>query len=147
MSNKIAELDYASEYDMAHLWGKVNIVIRALNNLKCVEEEPANATIVIRDIQRTLEQVKQRVESTRTQEIRREIVKERDIEKEEKDNRKPLPVHFPKYVYERILFDIGQASMCWESPEKAGIFCSEKAIDIAFELCHFIADLIKEGKQ
>jgi len=39
MLNKIAKLDYASEYSMAHLWGKVNIVIQALNNLKCVEEE------------------------------------------------------------------------------------------------------------
>jgi len=36
---KIAELDSASEYSMAHMWGKLNIVIRALNNLKCVEEE------------------------------------------------------------------------------------------------------------
>ena len=36
---KIAELDYTSGYNMAALWGKVNIVIQALNNLKCVEEE------------------------------------------------------------------------------------------------------------
>ena len=36
---KIAELDYASEYNMADTWGKLNEVIRAVNNLKCVEEE------------------------------------------------------------------------------------------------------------
>ena len=44
--DKIAELDYASEYSMAHMWGKLNIVIQALNNLKCVEkEEPIYETL------------------------------------------------------------------------------------------------------
>ena len=44
--NKIAELDYASEYSMAHMWGKLNKVIQALNNLKCAEnEEPIFETL------------------------------------------------------------------------------------------------------
>ena len=36
---KIAEMDYASNYEIADLCGKLNEVIRAINNLKCVEEE------------------------------------------------------------------------------------------------------------
>jgi ribosomal protein L22 len=37
---KIAELDYASEHSAGRImWGKLNEVIRAVNGLKCVEEE------------------------------------------------------------------------------------------------------------
>ena len=57
-----------------------------------------------------------------------------------------LQTRLPKHVSERILLDIGRASMCWENPEKAGVFDEKKALDIAFELCHFIADLI-DSKQ
>jgi len=67
-------------------------------------------------------------------------------EKEKKDNRR-LPERLPKHVFERIHQDIGQASMCWACPEKAGVFDAKKAADIAFELCHFIADLIDSKKE
>lgn len=57
---------------------------------------------------------------------------------------KPLSERLPEGTFSRIHRDIGQASMCWEYPEKAGIFNSKKAADIAFELCHFIADMIEQ---
>jgi len=63
-----------------------------------------------------------------------------------KDKRKPLSERLPESVFNRIHFDIGQASMCWEHPEKAGVFDAKKAGDVAFELCHFIADAIEEAK-
>ena len=48
---KIAELDYGNEYSMADMWGKLNKVIRALNNLKCVEEEvPIYETLSHNDV-------------------------------------------------------------------------------------------------
>ena len=31
--------------------------------------------------------------------------------------------------------------MCWENIDEAGTFDATKAADIAFELCHFIADI------
>ncbi|MCK4735716.1 MAG: hypothetical protein KAT65_24895 [Methanophagales archaeon] len=36
---KIKEMDYASEYSMADMWGKLNEVIQVVNGQKCVEEE------------------------------------------------------------------------------------------------------------
>ena len=63
-----------------------------------------------------------------------------------KDNRKPLSERLPELAFARIYQDIGQASMCWEHPEKAGVFDSEKAADIALELCHFVADLLEESQ-
>ena len=67
----------------------------------------------------------------------------RDI-KEANDgkNRKPLSERLPEHIFERIHQDIGQASMCWENIGKAGIFDAKKAGEIAFELCHFIADVM-----
>lgn len=66
--------------------------------------------------------------------------------KDKKNSRKSLAVRLPKHVFKRIHQDIGQASMCWEHPEKAGVFDAKKAADIAFELCHFVADVIEEAK-
>lgn len=63
-----------------------------------------------------------------------------------KDNRKPLSERLPKHVFERIHQDIGQASMCWDNIDEAGTFDAKKASDIAFELCHFIADIIEKEK-
>ena len=37
--SKIKKMDYASEYSMAHMWERLNEVIRVVNKLKCVEEE------------------------------------------------------------------------------------------------------------
>ena len=53
---------------------------------------------------------------------------------------KELSKRLPENVFNRIHEDIGQASMCWDRIEKAGIFHSEKASKIAFDLCHFIAN-------
>ena len=46
-------------------------------------------------------------------------------------------------VLERIYQDIGHASTCWTKLEKAGTFKAEMAGEIAFELCHFIADKLE----
>ena len=61
-------------------------------------------------------------------------------------NRKPLSERLPEHIFERIYQDIGQASMCWENIGKAGVFDAKKAGEIAFELCHFIADVIDKEK-
>jgi len=52
----------------------------------------------------------------------------------------PLSRRLPEYIFNRIHQDIGQASMCWDSPDKAGIFHADDASTIAFNLCHFVAD-------
>ena len=36
---KIEVMDYANEYNFAHMWEKLNAVIRAINNLRCQEKE------------------------------------------------------------------------------------------------------------
>ena len=36
---RIQEMDYASDYNMATMWERVNKVIRVVNNLKCIENE------------------------------------------------------------------------------------------------------------
>ena len=51
-----------------------------------------------------------------------------------------IPVH----IRERVYSDIGEASMCWEHPEGAGIFESEHAARIGLELCQFILDQIEK---
>lgn len=60
--------------------------------------------------------------------------------------RKALNERLPEGVFKRIHQDIGHASMCWENPEKAGIFKAEEAAEICFEMCHYIADLLEEKK-
>ena len=52
-----------------------------------------------------------------------------------------------KAIKERIYQDIGQASMCWENIGKAGVFDAKKAGEIAFELYHFIADVIDKEEE
>jgi hypothetical protein len=51
-----------------------------------------------------------------------------------------LSEQLPEHIFTRIHEDIGQASMCWDSPEKAGVFHSEEASVIVFNLCQFISD-------
>ena len=46
--------------------------------------------------------------------------------------------HIPTYIRERVFQAIGHASMCWETPEKAGVFDTEQASEIATELCQFV---------
>ena len=52
---------------------------------------------------------------------------------------KSLSERLPEYIFTRVHEDIGRASMCW-NPIPSGIFKSEDASIIAFNLCHFIAD-------
>jgi hypothetical protein len=53
----------------------------------------------------------------------------------------------PEHIRERVLTDIGQASMCWDCPEHAGIFDTEKAIEIGDALCRYIVDEINKVKK
>jgi len=48
-------------------------------------------------------------------------------------------INISTHIKERIFQDIGQASMCWEKVNKAGIFDSTEACKIAEDLCNFIA--------
>lgn len=42
-----------------------------------------------------------------------------------------------------VMQAIGQASMCWEFPERAGVFQSEKAIKVAEKLIDEINSVLK----
>jgi hypothetical protein len=53
-----------------------------------------------------------------------------------------IPVH----IRERVYSDIGEASMCWENPEKAGVFDSQKAAEISLNLCQFVLGEIERKK-
>ena len=53
----------------------------------------------------------------------------------------------PYYIRKRILTDIGQASMCWEYPERAGTFDTKKAVEIGDALCQYIVDKIEKVKK
>ena len=39
VKEKIKVMDYANDYNFAHMWGKLNNVIQAINSLRCQEEE------------------------------------------------------------------------------------------------------------
>jgi len=58
--------------------------------------------------------------------------------------REALSERLPKEVVERVYEDIDAASMCWTDLINAGIFEADIAASIAFELCHYIADLMDE---
>jgi len=55
--------------------------------------------------------------------------------------------HIPENIRVRVFIDIGQASMCWESPEHAGIFDDKQASEIATSLCQFVVAEIKKAKE
>ena len=61
------------------------------------------------------------------------------------DERKSLNERLPEHIFERIHQDIGQATTCWEHLNSAGTFDAERAGQIAFELCHFIADELEKA--
>ena len=58
--------------------------------------------------------------------------------KEMKKGKKLLFEDIPEHISERVYSDIGQASMCWENPEKAGVFDDQQAAEIGLGLCQFI---------
>jgi hypothetical protein len=51
----------------------------------------------------------------------------------------------PHHIRERVLYSIGEASMCWENPGGCGIFDTTDAVRIGLELCQFIIDQIAES--
>jgi len=54
--------------------------------------------------------------------------------------------HIPEYIREKVFQAIGHASMCWDSPESAGIFDTEQASEIATELCRFVMAEKSKGR-
>lgn len=42
-------------------------------------------------------------------------------------------------IVSEICQSVGHASMCWEFPERAGVFDSDQAAKIAYDLCEYIA--------
>jgi len=56
-----------------------------------------------------------------------------------------LNTRLPEVINEQIYQSIGQASMCWENVDKAGVFDSIEASKISDTLCNFIADKLEEG--
>lgn len=58
---------------------------------------------------------------------------------------KALSERLPENIFSEIHQAVGHASMCW----KDGVFDTEQASEVAFNLCHFIADemdKIRKGK-
>lgn len=49
---------------------------------------------------------------------------------------KALSERLPEHIFSEIHQAIGHASVCW----KDGIFDTEQASEVAFNLCHFVAD-------
>ena len=47
-------------------------------------------------------------------------------------------------IRERVLQDIGEASMCWEKVDQAGVFDATRASEIGNKLCEFIMEQMKE---
>jgi hypothetical protein len=40
--------------------------------------------------------------------------------------------------HQAVVLAVGAASMCWEHPEGAGVFASERAIDVANDLIRYL---------
>jgi hypothetical protein len=55
--------------------------------------------------------------------------------------------HIPEHIRERVFTDIGHASTCWENFEKAGVFDTEQASEIATSLCQFIISEMEKKKE
>lgn len=53
----------------------------------------------------------------------------------------------PEEIFNQVHQVIGEASMCWETPEKAGVFKSEQAAKIAKTLCDFLSERMFAVKQ
>lgn len=55
----------------------------------------------------------------------------------------PLSDRISEELFSTVYQAVGNASMCWEMPSGAGGFDCIQAGNIAFELCHKIADEIE----
>lgn len=64
-------------------------------------------------------------------------------EEKEKIQYNDLPVQ----IRERVYTDIGHASLCWDKPERAGVYRTQEAAEIARSLCQFIIEQLKEAKK
>lgn len=53
----------------------------------------------------------------------------------------------PEHIRERVRIDIVQIAMCWDYPEHAGTFDTEKAFEIGDALCRYIVDEINKVKK
>ena len=69
------------------------------------------------------------------------------VEEETEKLRKPLFERLPEDVFNALHETIGEASMCWTDVEHAGRFQADVAGKIAFELCHYVADLLDEARE
>ena len=61
--------------------------------------------------------------------------------------RRPLSERLPEEVFEALHQIVGEASMCWTNIDGAGSFEADTAGAIAFELCHYVADLLDEVRE
>jgi len=61
--------------------------------------------------------------------------------------RMPLEARLPEGVLDIIGQTIGEASKCWTDVDHAGTFKVEDARILAFELGHYIADLLDEARE
>lgn len=64
---------------------------------------------------------------------------------------KSLSERIPEHIFSRIHQDIGEASMCWLDADGKpappfGFFDATRAGEIAFNLCHFVADEMDKAK-
>jgi hypothetical protein len=59
---------------------------------------------------------------------------------ENENDEKSLSEVLPESIFKAIHVAIGEASMCWENVDKAGVFDSERARKIAYKLCWDIVE-------
>ena len=60
---------------------------------------------------------------------------------------RPLNERLSEELFSAIHQAIGQASTCWSNLEGAGMYESNRASEIAFNLCHLVADEIEKKKE
>lgn len=69
------------------------------------------------------------------------------MKNEIKELRNPISQRLPEGVFFVIAEALGKMAMCWTDVEHAGSFQVGRASGIAFELSHYIADLLDEAKE
>ena len=61
--------------------------------------------------------------------------------------RKPLSERLPEDVFNKLHQVVGEAAMCWTDIEHVGRFKVDASSALAFELCHYVADLLDEARE